>query len=161
MVRLISFRGKVIDKIQSNQLARCLVSYSKGHSVTTVNLITPPDRIFNTNQKMLLIHPNTELKSEFQKTILEHIDSDLDLYIFDVTKPTADDIDWLLVATSMVDKIIIDVDNCDSKTRMLAGYIIAKSITYWLTNNEESVYNHISKNRIYNLDNFQIGGYSV
>ena len=110
---------------------------------------------------MLLIHPNTELKSEFQKTILEHIDSDLDLYIFDVTKPTADDIDWLLVATSMVDKIIIDVDNCDSKTRMLAGYIIAKSITYWLTNDDQPVYNHISKNRIYNLDNFQIGGYSV
>lgn len=129
--------------------------------MTTINLITSPDRIFNDNQKTLLIHPTSELKSEFQTKILDYIEEDLDLYIFDISKPTSSDIDWLLVAANMVDKIIVDIDNCDSKTRMLLGYIIAKSKTYWLTNSEEPVYNHLSKNRIYNLDSFQIGGYSV
>lgn len=129
--------------------------------MTTINLITSPDRIFNDNQKILLIYPTTEVQTEFQTTVLEHIEEDLDLYIFDIANPSSSDIDWLLVSASMVDKIIVDTDNCDSKIRMLLGYIIAKSKTYWLTNSDDSVYNHLSKNRIYNLDNFKTGVNSV
>lgn len=129
--------------------------------MTTINLITSPDRIFNDNQKILLIYPTTEIQTEFQTTVLEHIEEDLDLYIFDIANPSSSDIDWLLVSASMVDKIIVDTDNCDSKIRMLLGYIIAKSKTYWLTNSDDSVYNHLSKNRIYNLDNFKTGVNSV
>lgn len=129
--------------------------------MTKINLITSPDRIFNDTEKVLLIHPSNNLQNEFQKKVLENIEEDLDLYIFDISKPTAKEIDWLLVASNMVDKIIVDVDNCDSQTRMLLGYILAKSKTYWLTNAEISVYTHINKNRIYNLDSFQIGGLSV
>lgn len=129
--------------------------------MTTINLITSPDRIFNDNQKILLVYPTTEVQTEFQTTVLEHIEEDLDLYIFDIAKPSSSDIDWLLVSASMVDKIIVDTDNCDSKIRMLLGYIIAKSKTYWLTNSDDSVYNHLSKNRIYNLDNFKTGVNSV
>ena len=129
--------------------------------MTTINLITSPDRIFNDNQKILLVYPTTEIQTEFQTTVLEHIEEDLDLYIFDIAKPSSSEIDWLLVAASMVDKIIVDTDNCDSKIRMLLGYIIAKSKTYWLTNSDDSVYNHLSKNRIYNLDNFKTGVNSV
>lgn len=129
--------------------------------MTKVNLITSPDRIFNDTEKVLLIHPKSDLQTEFQKKVLETIEDDLDLYIFDISKPAPSEIDWLLVSTEMADHIIVDVDNCDPQTRMLLGYILAKSKTYWLTNSENSVYTHINKNRIYNLDNFQIGGYSV
>ena len=129
--------------------------------MTKVNLITSPDRIFNDTEKILLIHPSNELKTEFQKTILENIEDDLDLYIFDISNPTPKEIDWLLVSVEMADRVIVDIDNCDSQTRMLLGYILAKSKTYWLTNSENSVYTHINQSRIYNLDNFQKGVYSV
>ena len=129
--------------------------------MTKVNLITSPDRIFNDTEKVLLIHPSTELQSEFQQKVLENIEEDLDVYIFDIPKPTSDEIDWLLVSVEMVDYIIADTDNCESQVRMLLGYILAKSKTYWLTNAENSVYNHLSRKRIYNLDNIQIGGLSV
>lgn len=129
--------------------------------MTTINLITSPDRIFNDNQKILLIYPTTEIQTEFQTTVLEYIEDDLDLYIFDISKPSSAEIDWLLVAVNMVDKIIVDIDNCDSTIRMLLGYIIAKSKTYWLTNSTDPVYTYISKNRIYNLDNFKTGVNSV
>ena len=120
--------------------------------MTKVNLITSPDRIFNDTKKVLLIHPSTELQNEFQKKVLENIEEDLDLYIFDVPNPTPFEIDWLLVSVEMSDYIIVASDKCDSQTNMLLGYILAKSKTYWLTNAENSVYNHISRNRIYNLD---------
>lgn len=129
--------------------------------MTTINLITPPDKIFNDTEKLLLIYPNSDLENELQTKVLNNLEDDLDLYMFNQKNPTDSDIDWLLTAVNLVDTIVVDVDNCDSQVRMLLGYILAKSKTYWLTNAENSVYNHLSRKRIYNLDNIQIGGISV
>lgn len=129
--------------------------------MTTINLITPPDRIFNNTDKLLLIYPSSELQDALQSQVLNERDEDLDVYVFNLESPAASDIDWLLVAVNLVDAIIVDVDNCESQTRILLSYILAKSKTYWLTNSENSVYNYISKNRIFNLDNFQIGAIRV
>ena len=124
--------------------------------MTKINLITPPDRIFNDSKKVVLIHPSTELKNDFEQIFLKNLNEDVDIYLFEQSNPGAAEFDWLLVSIEMADAVIVDIDNCDPKTRSLVSYIISKTKTYWLTNSDQSVYNHISKNRIYNLDNFYL-----
>jgi len=57
----------------------------------------------------------------------------------------------------MCDKTIMDLDQCDSQVRELASYIISHSDTYWLTNAVETVYNKLSMNRIYDLQQLKEG----
>ena len=57
----------------------------------------------------------------------------------------------------MCDQTIIDLDHCDSQVRDLASYIIAQSNTLWLTNAVETVYNKLSINRIYDLQQLTEG----
>ena len=60
----------------------------------------------------------------------------------------------------MADTTILSIDNCPSKIRDLTSYLISFNKTFWLTKGEDSYYNSISLNRIYNLDNIPkpIGG---
>lgn len=129
--------------------------------MTTINIITPPDKIFNDAEKLLLIYPTNNLQTELQEKVLSHLEYDLDLYVFDLQNPTDADIDWLLSVVNLVNTIIVDIDNCDPKIKQLLGYILSKSRTYWLTNADNPVYNHINRKQIFNLDNFHIGGLSV
>jgi hypothetical protein len=119
--------------------------------MTKVNLITPPDKLYNDVRSILLIFPSLELQNMFQTEILSNLDDDLNLYYFDKSDYSKEDFDWLLDVFSAIDLCIIDVDRCESPTRELISYFVAKSKTYWLTKSENSVYNHISKNRIYDL----------
>jgi len=57
----------------------------------------------------------------------------------------------------MCDKTIMDLDQCDAQVRELASYIISHSKTYWLTNAVETVYNKLSMNRIYDLQQLKEG----
>ena len=45
-----------------------------------INLITPPDKLFNLNPGYLLIKPSTKVKMQFQQ-ILSQVDEDLNVYI--------------------------------------------------------------------------------
>lgn len=127
--------------------------------MTKVNLITPPDKLHNDATSLLLIFPGLELQNTFQQEILPELEEDLNLYYFDKSNYSKEEFDWLLDVFSAVDYCVIDVDRCESPTRDLLSYFIAKSKTYWLTKAEHSVYNHISKNRIYDLSFLKnIGG---
>ena len=46
-----------------------------------INLITPPDKLFNLNPGYLLIKPSTKVKMQFQQ-ILSQVDEDLNVYIY-------------------------------------------------------------------------------
>jgi hypothetical protein len=46
----------------------------------------------------------------------------------------------------------ISIWQLQSWARDLLSYMIAKNKTYWLTNSQDSVYNSLSSNRVYNLD---------
>lgn len=113
-----------------------------------INLITPPDVLFNTNTGYLLVKPSTKLKVQFQ-TILSNIPSDINVYIYE-----SDEVDfaWLLNASNNSDFIIIDIDNCDPITKNFVSLLLAQPTAFYLTNDEITPWSLISRNRIYNLD---------
>jgi hypothetical protein len=126
--------------------------------VNKINIITPPDKIFSDCFSILLIHPGNEILNSLQNDFLSSIEENINVYNYDRQVYSPEDIDWLLSVFHYVDICIFNMDNACTNTRQLASYFIAKPKTYWLTNGDASLYNHISNNRIFNLE-FLNGGY--
>jgi hypothetical protein len=113
-----------------------------------LNLITPPDKLFNQNINYLLIKPSTEIKIQFQQILSQLID-DINVFIFDEKES---DMDWMLSVAHQCDAVIIDIDNCDSVTKNFVSYLLSMPYCHYITTDELTPWNLISKNRIYNLD---------
>jgi hypothetical protein len=113
-----------------------------------INLITPPDKLFNLNYGYLLVKPSLNVKQQFQ-TILSHNVEEINVFLYDDDEL---DIDWLLSVAGQTDCTIIDIDNCDPTTKLFISYLLAQPNTHYITNDEFTPYNLISKNRIYSLD---------
>ena len=113
-----------------------------------INLITPPDTLFNMNPGYLLVKPSTKLKMQFQ-TLLSAVDDDINVYVYDTDEV---DIAWMLNAANSSDWIIIDIDNCDPITKNFISLLLSQPHAYYMTNDEITPWGIISRNRIYNLD---------
>ena len=111
-----------------------------------INIITPPDKLFNDAVQVLLVYPTTDLKNAIQDKLVD-IEDDINIYVYDKENYSTEDIDWLLTIFKMSDIAIIDVDNVQSHARDLLSYMIAKPKTFWLTKGENRVYNKLSNNR--------------
>ena len=126
--------------------------------ISKINLITYPDQIFSDTFKILFISKNNTLKDELQSYV-SNVDIDIDVYLCEDRVLDFKQIDWLLNVANMCNIMILDLDTANTQIRQLSSYFISKSKTYYLTNEVESVYNHISNRKIYNLDFLQqIGG---
>ena len=101
-----------------------------------INLITPPDKLYNTNISYLLVKPSTKVKVQFQ-TMLSDIKEDINVYVFDGEES---DIDWLLGVAQIVDFVIIDVDNCDQLTKLFISLLLTQPNTHYITNDEITPY---------------------
>ena len=108
--------------------------------------------LFNDSLQLLVVYPSKQLQDELQNNFLSSADLDINLYVYD--KPVQDkkELEWMLSVFKQCDVAIIDVDNMSPWARDLASYMIAKNKTYWLTNSQDSVYNSLSNNKVYNLD---------
>jgi len=113
-----------------------------------INLITPPDNLFNLNLSYLLVKPTTKVKMQFQ-TLLSSIPEDINVYIYDTDEA---DIAWMLNAANNADCVIIDVDNCDPITKNFISLLLSQPNSFYMTNDEITPWSLISRNRIYNLD---------
>jgi len=113
-----------------------------------INLITPPDKLFNLNPGYLLIKPSTKVKMQFQQ-LLSQCEDDVNVYMYDTDEV---DIEWMLSVSQQADFIIIDIDNCDSVTKQFVSFLLAQPNTHYLTTDEITPWGLISRNRIYNLD---------
>lgn len=113
-----------------------------------ITLITPPDRLFNSNITYLLVKPSNYVKEQFQTILSQSID-DLNVYIFDNDDT---DISWLLSVSHQADCIIVDIDNCDPITIKFVVFLLSHPKAHYLTKDEGTPYNLISKNRIWDLD---------
>jgi hypothetical protein len=113
-----------------------------------LNLITPPDKLFNQNINYLLIKPSTDIKIQFQQILSQLID-DINVFIFDEKES---DMDWMLSVAHQCDAVIIDIDNCDPVTKNFVSYLLSMPYCHYITTDEVTPWNLISKNRIYNLD---------
>ena len=115
-----------------------------------LNLITPPDKLFNDSLSILLIYPSDDIKNDLQEVIKDSTD-DVNVFIY-ALEDTEQDLDWLLSVCGLVEYVIFDVDKSSPDVRKLASYIISKSNTYWLTNEPNPLYTMLSVKQIYNLD---------
>ncbi len=113
-----------------------------------INVITPPDKLFNLNLSYLLVKPSLHVKQQFQ-TILSHCIDEINVFIFDDEET---DISWMLSVAGNVDVVIIDVDNCDPITQKFVTFMLAHPNSHYITRDDTTPYGLISKNRIYNLD---------
>ena len=113
-----------------------------------INVITPPDKLFNLNLSYLLVKPSLHVKQQFQ-TILSHCVDEINVFIFDDEET---DISWMLSVAGNVDVVIIDVDNCDPITQKFVTFMLAHPNSHYITRDDTTPYGLISKNRIYNLD---------
>jgi len=113
-----------------------------------ITVITPPDKLFNLTIGYLLIKPSVHVKQQFQAILSKSID-DINVFIFDEEET---DIEWMLSVAQQVDVIIVDFDNCDEITKQFATLLLAQPNTHYITSDEITPYNLISRNRIYNLD---------
>jgi hypothetical protein len=96
----------------------------------------------------LLVKPSTHVKQQFQTILSQSID-DVNVFVYDSDEV---DISWLLSTAHHVDVVIIDVDNCDTVTKHFITFMLAQPNVHYITNDEITPYNLISKNRIWDLD---------
>jgi hypothetical protein len=113
-----------------------------------ITVITPPDKFFNLDVGYLLVKPSTHVLEQFQ-AIIGQAEEDINIFIYDTDEA---DIDWLLSVMHQVAVLIIDVDNCDPITKTFITFMLTHPNAYYITNDELTPYNLISKNRIFDLD---------
>lgn len=113
-----------------------------------INLITPPDKLYNTNISYLLVKPSTKTKVQFQN-MLTDLNEDVNVYVYDDSES---DIDWLLGVAQIVDFVVIDIDNCDPLTKLFVALLLTQPNAHYITTDEITPYKLISRNRIYNFD---------
>jgi hypothetical protein len=113
-----------------------------------ITVITPPDRLFNLTHSYLLVKPSMLVKEQFQTILSKSID-DLNVFIFDQDDT---DISWLLSVAMQVDTLVVDIDECDPITKKFVTFLMAQPNAYYMTKDETTPYNLISKNRIWDLN---------
>jgi hypothetical protein len=122
-----------------------------------INIITPPDKIYNDNYKILLLFPTKNTLNEIQSRVLTKVDS-LNIYLYDKPVYNKEDTNWMLDVFFTADFVLIDIDSVPPYFRDLLSFLVAKSKTYWLTNAVDCMYNHISNNRLQDLNILSIIG---
>ena len=110
-----------------------------------LNLITPPDKLFNNNKSFLLMNPSDIVKEQFNE-MAKQLGENLNVYLFDAETP---DVGWLLDIVNQVDTIILDVDNTRNEYQWLIGYLLSFDKTFYLTKAEEMSYNVINLSLIH------------
>lgn len=118
-----------------------------------VNLITSPDKLLNRNTSYLLVAPSDRIKQDFNEAV-KTMSDDINLYYWEETDK---DIPWLLDVANIVDTIILDTDNI-LDNEWLIGYFLGFNKTFYLTTNEQRVYNNICMNKIFDLTFLNPGG---
>ena len=113
-----------------------------------ITVITPPDKLFNLTLSYLLVCPSQHINQQFQAILSKSID-DLNVFIY---SPEETDTSWLLSVAQQVDCVIVDVDNCDPITAKFVTFMLAQPNVHYITSDETTPYNLISKNRIWDLD---------
>jgi hypothetical protein len=118
-----------------------------------ITFISSPDFFENSNDNIMFMHLSADEQNAvgtwFKDSKLEH---DLNVYVYS----GEDDPQWLFYAMSICKYKYINLDNYNLITQALAGYILSKSGTYYVTSNEDyaNIYSHINLNRVMKIEQF-------
>ena len=114
--------------------------------MSKISVITPPDKLYNKAYSFVLIFPNEEIKLQLQN-LIQDWNEPVNVYLYEPESP-----EWLIDVVQGADTVILNIDEADAQIRELTSYLISLQNVFWLTKGENSVYNKLSVNRIYNLD---------
>jgi len=120
--------------------------------MSNINLITPPDKLYNKNSSILLINPSNQLRLELQN-LLEKNKLNLDIYLYEVNNDNHE-FTWLLDVHRMVTWCILELENLPYEIKKIESYLISFSNTYYITQGENILLNLIGNNKIYSVDQF-------
>lgn len=125
--------------------------------MSDINIITPPDILHNKNFSVFLLYPSLYVKEQFQE-ILTKSKSRFNVYMYE--NPDGQDIDWVLNVHKLSQIVILDLDNLPPFWKKLESYLVSFGNTYYLTKAEEIMYNKISANRIFAVEEIEskLGG---
>lgn len=112
-----------------------------------INLITPPDNLFNFNPGYLIVKPSPALKLQV-KNLFRDSEEDINVFVFDEDDT---DLQWLLACSRSSDIIIIDIDHCDEMTKNFISFMLIHPRAFYITNDDDSPWSLISKNRIFHI----------
>ena len=118
--------------------------------MSNINLITPPDKLYNKNSSILLINPSNQLRLELQN-LLKNNKLYLDIYLYEVNNDNHE-FTWLLDVHRMVTWCILELENLPYEIKKIQSYLISFGNTYFFTQAEDILLNLISNNKIYSLD---------
>lgn len=113
-----------------------------------ITVITPPDKLFNSNPSLLVVTPSNDTKIKIHDFISSY-PSKLNVYYYEESDS---DVEWLISVIPIVDCAIFDLDNSGPIIKSFSSYIISKSNVFYLTNDTITPYNLISNNRVYDLN---------
>ena len=118
-----------------------------------ITLITPPDIFENDSYSILFMHLSDEDQDIVSKWFKESsIKDNINVYFYNAI----DQLDWLFYAIARCDYKFIDLNNLNSETGLLAGYILSKKNTYYKLESalDNKIYNYINQGRISNIQSF-------
>jgi hypothetical protein len=118
--------------------------------MSDINLITPPDKLYSRNSSVLLINPSEGLRLELQN-LLQNTKQYFDIYLYEVNTDNHE-FTWLLDVHRMVTWCILELENLPPKIKKIESYLISFGNTYYITQGEDILFNLISNNKIYSLD---------
>ena len=125
--------------------------------MSDINIITPPDFLHNKNFSVFLFYPSLYVKEQFQEIITKSKNR-FNVYMYE--DPNGKDIDLVLNVHKLSQIVILDLDNLPPYWKKLESYLVSFGNTYYLTKAEEIMYNKISANRIFAVEEIEskLGG---
>jgi|TARA_R110000803_G_scaffold20150_4_gene52121 hypothetical protein len=118
-----------------------------------INLITPPDNLYNNNFSLNLINTTDAEKEKISNYLSKQKDDrEINLYAYtNESNPT-----WLLNKVNGEIKTYINLDNTSDISVQYTSYILSKSNVYYYTEdkNMKEVYSLISTNNVTDINNF-------
>jgi len=118
-----------------------------------VNLITPPDKLYNQAGAILLVYPTEEIQDVLQKILLTS-PIDTNIYIYNINNDEHH-YDWLLDVHKFSNVCIMNLDAFPNELKCLESYLISFCNTYYITQGDNILYSKISQNHIYSLDRIE------
>lgn len=117
-----------------------------------ITLITPPDLFENDSQSVLFVNLDVKDQEAVSAWLAKsELDKDINIYFYD-----NGDAPWLLYALARCNYSILNLDQQNEITKVLAGYILGKKNIFYKTENENTaaICHYINQNRITNIELF-------
>ena len=121
--------------------------------MSVINLITPPDKLYNQAGSILLVYPTEDIQNKMQN-ILVNSTVDTNIYIYNINNDEHQ-YEWLLDVHKFCNICIMNLDEFPSELKCLESYFISFCNTHYITQGNNLLYNKISQNHIYHLDTIE------